>query len=170
MVSTGKAGLVVVALGCLAAAGCGTDDTPRPWYSPQAGSGTEDRHAIILDGTTDGSTTATIHATYRCPSTELPGGKIYSSLSYAGKANGPRGDNNDTAVTCDGAEHTVDIRISGAFPADDDHIYADVMMWLPTGASTTIPGPVPGAGAMVSTALRQGPSDDGHHLALKSTH
>ncbi|WP_297628981.1 hypothetical protein [Nocardia sp.] len=159
---------MMVVIGCLAAAGCSKDDSPRAWYSPKAGSGTEDRHVVILDGTTDGSTTATVHATYRCPSSERPGGKMNASLSYGGKANGPRGDKDDIAVTCDGVEHPFGITFPGAFPANDDHIYADVLMWLPTGPSTTIPGPIPGTAGMVSTDLQDVASDAGHNLALKT--
>lgn len=155
---------LVVAIGCLVAA-CSKQEAARPWYSPEAGDGTEDMHAIILDGTTNETTTATVHFTYRCPSSQLSGGKLTAHLSK-NNTNVHWSDKDNLPVTCDGVEHTFDVQFEGAFPADDRTVSADILMWLPDGPSTTIPG-IAGTPGMISTSLRETASDDGHHLNLK---
>lgn len=137
MIAVRRLGLVMIAVGCLAAEGCGKNDGGRPWYSPAAGRGTVATHVVILDGTTDGVRTATVHLTYRCPPSPWQGARIDAQLRNRLFFN----DNYGIPITCDGAERTIDVAFDGVFPADDNAVFATVAMWLPTDSSTTIPSP-----------------------------
>lgn len=167
MISAGRGRLAAAAISGLIAAGCGTHDTEPAWRPPAIGDGTEAQHVRIVDGTTDGSTSATVHSSYRCPSTAPMGGEITAILAIA--SSGASSTREKIPVTCDGVEHAFDVQFDGAFPAGDLMVYGDFSMQLPKIPATTIPSPIPGGGGIGSSLLlNEVAGDHAHILSLKT--
>ncbi|MGV9836670.1 hypothetical protein ACWDUL_21115 [Nocardia niigatensis] len=162
MIAVRGLALMAITVGCLITAGCGNNDGGRPWYSPATGHGTEATHVIILGGTTDGATTATVHLTYRCPPSPRQGARIDAQLFNQAPT-----DNYGIPITCDGTEHTIDVPFNGAFPADDHAVFATAAMWLPTNDPTTPPNPTPDTAAEDSKPLHEAANDGGPNTTLE---